>query len=238
MLQLTVSNITFNSFEVTATGLSSGISDLICEWYLNGEGEAYQQIDTSYTTQAYYSFSNLLSSTTYTVECKTSQQGQTVDEKVTIEVITKSSDQPGGGDSSQLIKPWTWDKSNGEASNSQTIDAKTALTEKGKVSNFNYLVWNDLVSKMNLYIEKWQEGVWDNTYLTLAKTKMTNLDKTLTSSRFKSLCWQIATWGGHSEFKDLIDSGNFDKGKEVKAQYFFDFVNALNTEIDYANNNS
>lgn len=46
------------------------------------------------------------------------------------------------------VRAWTWEDSNGEASQAETINAYNAIELKMPTANFSYLVWNDLIEKI------------------------------------------------------------------------------------------
>lgn len=125
------------------------------------------------------------------------------------------------------ISLWDWTASNGSATAAQTKKAYTAITSKGAVSDFSYLVWNDLANKVNSV--KAEAGYsWNSKYLTLAYTKMTSSDKTLTADRFNSLRYNI----GIHESTGLSDAYT---GDAVYGWYFTALTDALNTWIDTLN---
>lgn len=125
---------------------------------------------------------------------------------------------------SVMIDPWSWSSSNGDATASQTSAAYSAITNHGAVSNFSYLVWNDLVDKV-LEAKDAAGVAWNTKYLSAASTKMTSSNKTLTADRFNSLRYNI---GIHSS-TGLNDVYTGDK---VYGRYFTSLTDALNTWID------
>lgn len=121
------------------------------------------------------------------------------------------------------IDEWDWSISNGSATAAQTQKAYTAITSRGAVSDFSYLVWNDLVNKVNDV--KAEVGVsWNTKYLSLSNTLMTSSSKTLTADRFNSLRYNI----GIHESTELYDVYT---GDEVYGWYFTTLTDALNTWI-------
>ena len=89
-----------------------------------------------------------------------------------------------------LVSAWSWSSSNGTASASQTKAAYTALTNNGSTSDFSYLVWNDMCSKV-IEIENAAGLTWSTKYASYADTKMSSSDKVLTATRFNSLRYNI-----------------------------------------------
>ena len=112
--------------------------------------------------------------------------------------------------------PWSWDKSNGYLGNlngtataAQTKKAYTAITTKGPLSDFSYLVWNDMVNKA-YQIRFEQNKPWDNTYATYASTKMNVFDKAVTSKRIRSLFKNLNATIGKANVGDPIEGAIFD----------------------------
>lgn len=122
------------------------------------------------------------------------------------------------------IDPWNWSSSNGSATPGQTSTAYRAITNNGVVSDFSYLVWNDLVDKV-LEAKDAAGVAWNPKYLSAANTKMTSSNKTLTADRFNSLRYNV---GIH------FSTGLNDvyKGDKVYGWYFTAITDALNNWID------
>lgn len=91
-----------------------------------------------------------------------------------------------------VVEKWSWTKSNNNATASQTQKAYTAITNKGYVTDFSYIVWNDLVDKVKEILDA-TGGSWDASYTTFAAAKMTSSDKTLTAAKFNSLRYNIGS---------------------------------------------
>lgn len=87
---------------------------------------------------------------------------------------------------SSTIVPWSWAASNGSAGAEQTKQAYDAVSGHGAVSDFSYLVWNDLVDKVNSVIIS-ASDTWSTMYATIDETRMTVSDKVLTAKRFNAL---------------------------------------------------
>ena len=90
------------------------------------------------------------------------------------------------------VEKWSWTKSNNNATASQTQKAYTAITNKGYVTDFSYIVWNDLVDKVKEILDATGDS-WDASYTTFAAAKMTSSDKTLTAAKFNSLRYNIGS---------------------------------------------
>lgn len=119
---------------------------------------------------------------------------------------------------------WSWSVSNGSATDTQTQNAYSAVTYKTAVTNFSYLVWNDMVDKLKATLDSVGEN-WDSTYATYDNTKMSSSDKILTATKFNSLRLNI---GSHSS------TGISTKYKDeyVYGSYFITLANCLNNWIN------
>lgn len=123
-----------------------------------------------------------------------------------------------------LVSAWSWSSSNGTASASQTKAAYTALTNNGSTSDFSYLVWNDMCSKV-IEIENAAGLTWSTKYASYADTKMSSSDKVLTATRFNSLRYNI----GRSYSTGINEVAS---GDTVYAWYFTTLARCINEWID------
>lgn len=123
-----------------------------------------------------------------------------------------------------LVSAWSWSSSNGTASASQTKAAYTALTNNGSTSDFSYLVWNDMCSKV-IEIENAAGLTWSTKYASYADTKMSSSDKVLTATRFNSLRYNI----GRSYSTGINEVA---PGDTVYAWYFTTLARCMNEWID------
>lgn len=123
-----------------------------------------------------------------------------------------------------LVSAWSWSSSNGTASASQTKAAYTALTNNGSTSDFSYLVWNDMCSKV-IEIENAAGLTWSTKYASYADTKMSSSDKVLTATRFNSLRYNIGR--SYSTGINEVTSGD-----TVYAWYFTTLARCMNEWID------
>lgn len=123
-----------------------------------------------------------------------------------------------------LVSAWSWSSSNGTASASQTKAAYTALTNNGSTSDFSYLVWNDICSKV-IEIENAAGLTWSTKYASYADTKMSSSDKVLTATRFNSLRYNI----GRSYSTGINEVAS---GDTVYAWYFTTLARCMNEWID------
>lgn len=133
-------------------------------------------------------------------------------------------DEGGGEGTETSVEPWSWYTSNGSASNSQTWAANEATISLTSVKNFSYLVWNDMVDKVKEILDA-TGNTWDTYYDTMANTKMTSSDKTLTAKRFNSLRYNIG-----SHYSTGIEE--VEKGNVVYGWYFQRLVGRMNLWID------
>lgn len=124
------------------------------------------------------------------------------------------------------VSKWSWTASNGSASTTQTRNAYSAVTGKGYTTEFSYLVWNDLVDKVNECANAFSSG-WSTRYATLAATKMTSSDKRMTATRFNSLRYNI----GRS-YSTNIDEEKIQPGKIIYGSYFDTLAKCINGWID------
>lgn len=122
------------------------------------------------------------------------------------------------------VLAWSWSKSNGSATTTQTKKAYTAITSNGYVSDFSYKVWNDMVDKTKEALDACGES-WSSKYATYANTRMSSSDKVLTATKFNSLRFNI---GSHEA------TGIADKSKDeyVYGEYFTILTDKLNTWIN------
>lgn len=111
---------------------------------------------------------------------------------------------------------WSWTTPNTH------VKAKTALDNKSAPSNFPYSVWNDMCELTNDVLSYTDDKSWSSKYATLANTKMTNSDKTLTAVRFNSLRYNIPNCSLSTVYKN----------SPVYAYYFTTMMDELNTYIN------
>lgn len=121
---------------------------------------------------------------------------------------------------------WSWYSSNGSASASQTQTAHTAVTNKGELSDFSYLVWNDMCEKV-LEVREWQGYSWSTRYASYNNTRMTSSDKVLTAVRFNSLRQNIGSLS--STGLPVVSAGD-----SVVGSYFTTLMSVVNDYIKYS----
>ncbi len=119
---------------------------------------------------------------------------------------------------------WSWTASNGSATDTQTQNAYAAVTNKTAVTNFSYLVWNDMVDKVKAVLDSTGES-WSTNFATYAETRMSSSDKAITAKRFNSLRFNI---GSHSS-TGITDRA---KGDYIYGWYFTTLASSLNSWIN------
>ena len=109
--------------------------------------------------------------------------------------------------------------------------AKTAIDNRGLVSEFEVSVWNNMVTKVGDIIAL-SGGVWDASYLSYEDTKMKDYEpyNILTATRFNSLRHNIGS--------RVVSTGIVDRvpGDIVYGDYFNILADCINTWIDIIKN--
>ena len=121
------------------------------------------------------------------------------------------------------VDPWSWSRSNGNASASQTSAAYSAVRNNGSLSSFSHLVWNDMVDKVREILDA--KGLaWSNNFASYSATKMSYGDKVLTAARFNSLRYNIGLH--YSTGINTVRTGD-----TVYGWYFTTLANCINNWI-------
>lgn len=121
---------------------------------------------------------------------------------------------------------WSWEASNGSATDSQTQAAYYAITNNGKLTDFSYLVWNDMceciLAVMKIKGHSWVSSSYG---LTFDETLMTYSDKYMTAARFNSLRYNVGR---------IYSTGisEVSKGDIIYGSYFVDLMDKVNEWID------
>lgn len=123
----------------------------------------------------------------------------------------------------KMLLPWDWQSSNGIATAQQTRNAYYAVTGNDAVSDFSYLVWNDLVDKTKEVLDAYGYS-WSNTFASYSATKMTASDRILTAARFNSLRFNIGSYASTG-----IET--VQKGDIIYGWYFTRLTDRLNSLI-------
>ena len=123
------------------------------------------------------------------------------------------------------VDEWDWTISNGSATAAQTQLAYAAVTGKGPLTDFSYLVWNDMVNKTYELVAD-RGGEWNTTYGTLAETLMTAADKHMTARRFNAVIWNLA------QYKTPLNGlTRKNQGDPMLGSYFIDLADSINNTI-------
>lgn len=215
MAYISVLSTTENSIRVQMRGLDTSYegADRVCTWYLNGSRKGTSRLGGKISSGGSFTFSGLKSGTTYDISVSITAPGWT---RVVELDTTAETDSPS-------IEPWSWSKSNGSASASQTSAAYSAIRNKGSLSSFSYLVWNDMVNKVKEIVDAKGWG-WSNNFSSYSATLMSSADKNLTAIRFNSLRYNI---GLH--YSTGINT--VSRGDTVYGWYFTTLANCLNNMI-------
>ena len=211
-------NTTSTSTSITARlyGLDTSYArdDRVCTWYLDGVKRGTSKLGASISSGGTYNFTNLKPSTTYEIHVEITAEGWSSVVELDTEASTTAPE----------VDAWSWSDSNGSASASQTSSAYNAIRNKGKLSNFSYLVWNDMVDKVKEVQEA--KGVeWKTKYASYNATKMSSSDKRLTAIRFNSLRYNIG-------FYYSTGISDVYKGDTVYGSYFITLANCINNWIE------
>lgn len=210
----TVSTST-SSIRVRLYGLDTTYagSDRVCTWYLDGARKGTSKLGAKVSSGGDYTFSSLSPGTSYDISVSITAPGWTI----TVELDTTAETDE------VSVEPWSWTRSNGSASASQTRAAYSAVTNNGSLSKFSYLVWNDLVDKVKEVLDA-NGYSWRTNYATYSETKMSSSSKVLTAKRFNSLRYNI---GYHYS----TGISEVSRGDIVYGWYFTTLANCLNNWI-------
>lgn len=182
MAYIDVLSTTEDSVRVQVAGLQTGyaFSDRVCTWYLNGSRKGTSTLGSKISSGGAFTFSGLSAGITYNIFVSIMAPAWTsaVELETTVETDAPS------------IEPWSWYNSNGSASASQTRTAYSAVTNKGNLSSFSYLVWNDMVNKVKEILDA-KGWAWNSYFASYNATLMSFTDKELTAIRFNSLRYNI-----------------------------------------------
>lgn len=219
-----------NSITATVSGLDTEFAyKRALHWNISTDGSVKDENyrETTYTSPGVnspstssFTFTNLSPKTTYYVYVDIMN-----DDLDTFLITFRGTTATTGID----IALWSWVESNGAASSAQTSLAYDALTTKGKINNFSYLVWNDLVNKIwqvcNYINEEDDDPWWPSYNLSFEETKMTYYDKTMTAARFNSA---RANVGNHYS----TGIPEVSTGDPILGSYFIRLAEKLNEWIN------
>ncbi len=185
------------------------------------------EISSGGSTTITYTISNLSSNTTYDYYVYLGYKATGESSVTWLEDYYSDSGSFTTDSTSISIDYWSWSSSNGHATAEKTKTAYTAIKNKGPLSDFSYMVWNDMVSKVDdiLYLTG---NDWDETYASYADTTMSTSDKKMTAVRYNSLRNNIRLKYYVSETRYPIAK----KGEVVKGEYFITIAEVINEWID------
>lgn len=216
MAYISINSTTETSIGVRVAGLDTTYAkaDRTCAWYINGTYKSSKMLGAKVSSGGTYTFSGLRSGTTYDIMAVITAPGWTI--TVTLEE-TATTDET-------LIDPWNWNASNGAASSAQTRAAYNAVSNRGSIRNFSYLVWNDMVDKVYEVLSL-KDLSWNTRFASYAATKMTSGNKKLSAERFNSLRYNI---GIHYS----TDIDTVSRGQKVYGWYFIRLADCINGWIN------
>ena len=207
--RITLESRTADSLTINLASIS-GATGYTVVYRVEGTSDL-EEIDTSSRT---VTISGLTPNTTYVINYYGYNSGGTGPYMDTAFLATTSG----------LIDYWSWTSSNGSASSTQTRNAYTAVTSHGYTEDFSYLVWNDLVDKVQEILDAEGEG-WSTMYASYSATRMTSSSKTLTATRFNALRQNI---GAHV----ATGINEVSRGDRVYGDYFITLTDCINEWID------
>lgn len=139
-----------------------------------------------------------------------------------------------------MIKPWTWEESNGSAAYWQMKAAVEVLSNCGTTAGFFHPVWNDLVDKVNETAKALRHG-WCNAPLKVDELIIAEEYHPLTAKMFNTLVynthylfWSWQAELGRTEFHGVETHG--EAGADiVYGRYFYELTERLNLVIAILN---
>lgn len=185
-------------------------------WYIDGEMDGTSSLPNGVSSGGSHTFRGLDAGTEYTIQAEVKHDPTGLDSWFSASATTD--------DPAIQVDRWSWTSSNGSASSAQTSTAYSAITNHGNLSDFSYLVWNDLCDKVMEVLDA-TGGSWDSEYASYSATRMSSGDRNLTARRFNSLRFNV---GSH------VSTGiqEVSSGDVVYGHYFTTVTNALNEWID------
>lgn len=215
MAYIAIRSTSETSISVRLEGLDINykLADRTCRWYLDGAYVSSISLGAQVLVSAPCTFSGLSPGKTYQIEAYITAPGLSAPVSLYNTATTDG----------LSVAPWSWTASNGYASSTQTRNAYYAVTGNGSLSDFSYLVWNDMVDKVYEIMQA-EGGWWDNQFASYTATKMSSGDKALTARRFNSLRYNI---GRH--YSTGINT--VSPGETVYGWYFTQLANCINRWI-------
>lgn len=206
---LTVTNITSNSITVQLSRISGATSYLIA--YRPSSSSSQQEVRSTSTT---YTITGLQPKTLYYLNYRGENSdgtGPYMPSSVTATTLGS-------------VAAWDWNASNGSATAQATRAAYQAITNKGKLSDFSYLVWNDMVSKTKQILDS-RSVAWNSDYGTTSESMMTTSDKKITARRFNAVWWNL------SHLVTVSGAHKMSPGDRIYGAYFTALTTAMNKSI-------
>lgn len=201
---LSTPSISTQSVTQTSIGITLGVITGADTYYARINGGSWQ----SGSYPGPFNFTGLTKNTTYTIEYYCSAIGYINSNTNSSSITTPDNVKP---------DPWSWSASNGSASSAQTQAAYNAVikTSGYDLSDFSYLVWNDLVDKVDAF------AVYKSSSAVASGAKMATSDKALSALRFNKLLTAVNAMA-------LTGITNRSAGQLVYGSYFTTITNALN----------
>lgn len=215
MANVSIISKTETSISVVVEGMSSGYlpNNRVCSWYLDGVYKGKVNLAGGVTSDGLFTFTGLTSCTTYSIMASITASDWGYSVELTASATTEE----------RKIKPWSWTDSNSTASASATLSAYTAVQGKGLITDFSYLVWNDMVDKAKEILDA--KGLsWNNRFASYTATKMSYSDRQLTATRFNSLRYNV-------ELHYPTGVSSVSKGDTVYGWYFTALTDSINNWI-------
>ena len=201
----------FTAIDVRLKGLTTEYTSV--KWYINNNYSGTQTLSNTGNGPVYTFKSGLKPGYTYTIKARIYIGSTYVEKTATATTLS--------------IGVWSWSASNGTWTNGNatyTKNAKTAVDNQGAISNFSYLVWNDLVDKVAEVLSM-TDDTWSSNYANQSATRMSSSDKVLTAKRFNSLRFNIGR-------KQSTGLDEVSTGDPVYGWYFTRLTDRLNTYIN------
>lgn len=208
MARISVVSTTVNKITVQLVELATNYAANIrtCDWYIDGDFYRSMTLANGIEKSQTISFTGLSMGTSYSIEAEVYASGWTGPVNFFKTATTRD------------IANWDWFQTTARRK------AYNAVTGSGKVEDFSFTVWNELVDKVNEVKQGTNLG-WNSTYASLKDTKMSSTDKVLTAKRFNS-------WRFNVGIQVSTGINDVSTGDPVYGWYFTTVVNSLNRWID------
>lgn len=145
-----------------------------------------------------------------------------------------------------MVKPWSWEKSNGSADDWQMKAAVDVLNGNGATAGFFHQVWNDLVDKVNETAASlgraWSDAPMKFDDMKISKSYQNLMAKMFNTLRYNTYypwwSWKNDTecigYVGRDDFHG-VESYGVDGSDIVYGRYFFELTDRLNLVIGIVN---